>query len=374
MGTERLRILYVEPFEGGSHARFTQTLTTGVDADWTCVTLPGRHWKWRMRGAAPWAALARRDDVSGPLDLVWASSFVNLAELFGLLPHLAGTPSILFFHENQFAYPERAGPAASTDLDFGYVQMVSALAATRVVFNSAWNRDSFLDGAAALLARLPDAIPPGWVETLRERTEVLPIPMDLPDLPDDAFDDDGGDRSAGPVILWNHRWEHDKGPDVLATVLRALAMRGVPFRLALCGQSFREVPPELAALRTELGDRVVHWGTAEPRSAYEALLRGAHIALSTARQEFFGMALLEAVWHGARPLAPARLSYPELLPEACLYPDDETLPDALAELCRAWCGGAPLRADRRAQVAFCRADAALPRYEELLRRTAAWPA
>ena len=48
------RILYLEPFDGGSHAAFTRTLTGGLDYDWTVLTLPGRHWKWRMRGAAPW--------------------------------------------------------------------------------------------------------------------------------------------------------------------------------------------------------------------------------------------------------------------------------------------------------------------------------
>ena len=374
MDRTRLRILYVEPFEAGSHARFTQTLTRGVDAEWTVVTLPGRHWKWRVRGTAPWLALARRDDLAGPFDLIWASSFVNLAELRGLLPHLADLPAVLYFHENQFAYPERPGPAAAFDLDFGFVQMVSALAATRLVFNSEWNRDSFLSGADTLLARLPDAVPPGWTDALRARSEVLPVPLVLPDLPGAAFVDDEEDRAAGPVILWNHRWEHDKGPEVFFAALQELDRRGVPFRVAVCGESFRRAPPVFDASRERLAGRTVHWGTAPSRAAYEALLRRAHIAVSTARQEFFGVALLEATWHGACPVAPARLAYPALLPSAHLIPDDEALADRLEALCRAWVGGRPLRADRRALVAPYRDRALLPRYADLVRRTAAPPA
>ena len=73
---DRLRILYLEPYESGSHAAFTRALTLGVDADWTVVTLPGRHWKWRMRGSAAWATLARPDALGAGYDLVFASAYL----------------------------------------------------------------------------------------------------------------------------------------------------------------------------------------------------------------------------------------------------------------------------------------------------------
>jgi glycosyltransferase involved in cell wall biosynthesis len=369
-----MRILYVEPFEAGSHARFTATLTGGIDAEWTKLTLPGRHWKWRMRGAAPWAALARAEDVRGPFDLVWASSFVNLAELVGLVPELARVPRILYFHENQFAYPEQAPGEAAFDVDFGYVQMVAALAADRLVFNSKWNRDSFLAGATGLLERLPDAVPPGWVERMRERATVLSIPMDLPELAPHAFVDapDEHERRLGPIVLWNHRWEHDKAPEVFFDALTRLAEDGEPFRVAVCGQRFRSAPAVFETARAALGERVVHWGTAEKREEYERLLGRAHIAVSTARQEFFGLALLEAVWHGARPLAPDALSYPELLPAEHLYDCPGALAARLAHLCREWTQGrAPLRADRRDLVEAHRTAAVLPAYARLIDEVAA---
>ena len=58
--------------------------------------------------------------------------------------------------------------------------------------------------------------------------------------------------------------------------------------------------------------------------------------LSTAIQENFGIAVVEAVRYGCFPLLPKRLSYPEILPEhlhpLCLYEDEEDLYRKLGSL------------------------------------------
>ena len=46
-----------------------------------------------------------------------------------------------------------------------------------------------------------------------------------------------------PLILWNHRWEHDKAPEVFFRVLERLAAAGARFRVAVAGEGFRRVPP-----------------------------------------------------------------------------------------------------------------------------------
>jgi glycosyltransferase involved in cell wall biosynthesis len=60
------------------------------------------------------------------------------------------------------------------------------------------------------------------------------------------------------------------------------------------------------------------------------------VVVSTAEQENFGMAVVEAIRMGCRPLLPRRLSYPELLPEAfhaaCLYEDQQDLIGRLSDL------------------------------------------
>lgn len=375
-----MRILYVEPFESGSHASFTRVLTQGLDAQWTLLTLPGRHWKWRMRGVAPWAALEHEQVLAGAYDLVLASSYVPLAELLGLAPALGRVPRVLYFHENQLTYPQQAGPqqagpqqagpqqaggGGERDHHFGFTQLVSALAATRCMFNSAYNRDGFCRAGRELLARMPDAVPAGWIERIEARSEVLAVPVALPDeapRPEVARDDP--QRRRGPVILWNHRWEHDKAPEVFFGALRRLCAREVPFRVAVCGQRFARVPPVFEQARQWLGERVVHWGYCPTRAEYQAVLSRAQLAVSTARHEFFGVAMIEATHAGAEPLVPDRLAYPEVFPAQYRYSDEDALVERLEHRCRAWVEGAPLRADRRALTEPYRAQNLVPRYAE----------
>jgi hypothetical protein len=61
-----------------------------------------------------------------------------------------------------------------------------------------------------------------------------------------------------------------------------------------------------------LGDRLVHCDEPASRPEYAALLASADVAVSTASNEFFGLAMLEACYAGATPLVPDRLAYPEL--------------------------------------------------------------
>jgi len=364
-------VLYIEPFCGGSHAAFGDALTAASWASWTSISLPARHWKWRMRGSAVWVARTAAEALAQPYDLVLASSYLPLAELLGLCPQLARIPRVLYFHENQLAYPRRELPGRehehARDNHFGFTQLVSALAATRCVFNSAHNRDSFLTAADELLARMPDAVPPEWVASIRERSEVLGLPLALASAP---VVGEPSVRDQGPLIVWNHRWEYDKGPEALVRMVDALLARGLVFRLAVCGQVFRRKPPELVEAeprwRAAFGDRLLAFGRLEDRAAYLALLDQAQLVISTAVHEFFGIAVLEAVHHGARPLVPDALSYPELLPAEYRYTDEAQAIAELERLGRAWIAGAiDLRGDRRTLTEPHAAAAVLPRYQAL---------
>jgi glycosyltransferase involved in cell wall biosynthesis len=291
-------------------------------------------------------------------------------------------PRVLYFHENQLAFPvppATRSPATTSeawsgmaerggrDLHFAFTQLVSALSATRCVFNSEYNRRSFLEEGARLLGRMPDAVPPGWIEELDRRSLVLPLPLDLPAVADAVLEDLPADQRAdGPLLVWNHRWERDKGPGRLLALLRGLRSSGERFRLAVCGQRFRRVPPELLAVRDEFADHIEAWGWLESRSEYEQLLGRAQIVLSTAEQEFFGISILEATHLGAHPMVPDRLSYRELMPREHRYGDDEAAAKRLIELCRRWTSGdLDLRADRRRLTLPHGREAVLPRYWEL---------
>ncbi|MHB8765099.1 MAG: tRNA-queuosine alpha-mannosyltransferase domain-containing protein [Deferrisomatales bacterium] len=326
-----LGVVVAEPFWGGSHRASAEGWAAVSRHRLALETLPARFWKWRMRDAA--FELARRLGprvAAGEVDLVFATDLLDLAHLKALLPR--PVPCALYFHENQVSHPGRPGdPGAERDLQFAFTNLASALAADRVAFNSAFQRDAFFAGLEELLRRMPDARPLWALDQLRGKTDVLALGVALADLPPRPPPDGGP-----PVVLWNHRWEHDKAPEVFFGVLGRLARRGVAFRVIVAGESFARHPEAFDEARAWLGDRLLHWGFAARREAYTALLARADVVVSTARQENFGLALVEAACAGAHPLAPHRLSYPEVLPpslhESCLYRSDDDLEERLAGL------------------------------------------
>ncbi|MDO8916043.1 MAG: DUF3524 domain-containing protein, partial [Coriobacteriia bacterium] len=105
------RLLVLEPYFGGSHRAVLDVLLPALELHgWHAdvLTLPARKWKWRMRGAAiTMAAEATRlHDEGARWDVVFASTFLNLAEFVALaVDDVAGVPRVVYFHENQLLYP-----------------------------------------------------------------------------------------------------------------------------------------------------------------------------------------------------------------------------------------------------------------------------
>ncbi|MCB9833464.1 MAG: DUF3524 domain-containing protein [Planctomycetes bacterium] len=321
-----MRVLALEPYLGGSHARFLAELGARPEFDLELRGLPARGWKWRMRFGALHFADDLRRRPAAPADLILVSPYLDLPQFLGLAPAgLRDLPVAIYWHENQFAYPVRHRD--ERDLHFAVTNLLSARAADLNLFNSRYNLDSFRHGAEGLLRQVPDLRLESALEGLAERSRVFPLPLDLASEPAcrDPRPDDGP-----PIVLWNHRREHDKNPERFFAALFVLAERGLAFRLALAGARFRTEPPVFAEARARLGARIIHDGEIPERSHYLRLLRRSSIAVSTANHDFFGLALAEAAVQGARPLAPRRLAYPEIYPDRCLYEDDE-LEERLAE-------------------------------------------
>ena len=333
------RILILSAYQADSHAWWTDWLQRAFPGvDWRLLTLPGRHFKWRIRGN-PLSWLDRIEAASGGVDRVIATSMVDLATLRGLYPPLAGLPTDYYFHENQFAYP--VGPDQRPSLEPQIVQLYGALAADRLLFNSEWNRTSFLEGVGRLLRRMPDAVPSGIVERLAPRAHIVPVP--ITPAPGDPPGHDQRRYRDPRLILWNHRWEYDKAPELFAEALAALVDRGVDFRLALLGGRPARTPAALARIEAAFADRIVVNGRV-PRAEYDALLRRAGIVVSTAIHEFEGLGMLEATAAGATPLVPDALVYPEQYPARYRYSAGDT--SALAATLADWLvRGAPAAPD-----------------------------
>ncbi|GGO81687.1 glycosyl transferase family 1 [Marinobacterium nitratireducens] len=320
-----MRILLLSAYDAASHRSWHLGLKARFPRyDWTVLTLPARYFAWRLRGNSLSWAFGERETLSRPYDLVIATSMTDLSALRGLVPNLAGIPTLVYFHENQFAYP-RSGRETNT-VEPQVLNLYTALCADRILFNSAYNRDSLIEGARRLLKRLPDRVPPGLPEHLAGRAEVLPVPLaDEHFLAPAGFDPRHPWRAGnahGPIrIVWASRWEFDKGPDRLLAILRELERRGLDYRLALLGERFRHTPEQFDTIGTEFAHRLDQFGYAASPEEYRGWLQGADLVLSTAIHEFQGLSVLEAVAAGCIPVLPDRQAYPELFGAQYLYRD-----------------------------------------------------
>ncbi|XP_071978317.1 tRNA-queuosine alpha-mannosyltransferase isoform X2 [Engystomops pustulosus] len=389
-----MSVLLMEPFYGGSHKQLMDLLQGEMEG---CVlySLPAKKWHWRARTAA----LHFMQDVP-PCDsyrVLFTSSVLNLAELVALRPDLGRLRKVLFFHENQLVYPVRKNQ--DRDFQYGYNQILSCLVADTVVFNSAFNMESFLTSISKFLKLIPDHRPKNLERIIRPKCRVIHFPISFPDvcryLPDHkkhvghhtkvvqskketekvtrvhsdqvgehvtqprkesnditvsskgSSSEDHGQVISKPSpsnfitesqrplhIVWPHRWEHDKDPETFFKIMMKLKDQGLPFCLSVLGETFTDVPEIFSEARISLGSAVLHWGFLPSKDEYFQVLCAADVVISTAKHEFFGVAMLEAVHCGCYPLCPKALVYPEIFPAEYLYSTPEQLLKKLQNFCK----------------------------------------
>ncbi|XP_068101967.1 tRNA-queuosine alpha-mannosyltransferase isoform X1 [Hyperolius riggenbachi] len=395
-----MSVLLIEAFYGGSHKQLMDILKEEIEG---CVlySLPAKKWHWRARTSALYFMQAVPS--SDTYRVLFTSSVLNLAELVALRPDLGRLKKVLYFHENQLVYPVRK--SQDRDFQYGYNQILSCLVADVVVFNSAFNMESFLGSIATFLKMIPDHRPKDLERVIRPKCRVIHFPIRFPDvtrfLPDyksvlqkqrtfqssenvqvisefphevqestsnlsdtsqrqmrhnispqseelseelfsaspreetsesehhvmqNPSSSSLGVDSQRPLhIVWPHRWEHDKDPETFFKVLKKLKEMELRFSVSVLGETFTDVPEIFSAAREFLGSAVLHWGFLPGKEDYFRVLCEADIVVSTAKHEFFGVAMLEAVHCGCYPLCPKSLVYPEIFPAEYLYSTPEQL-------------------------------------------------
>ncbi len=323
-------VLLLSAYHAPSHARWCRGVMDYFDDwHWQLESLPARFFNWRSRGNSLTWGLGDFPALTQNYDLVVATSMVDLATLRGLRRNLFVAPCVVYFHENQFAYPKARQQQGLLEIQL--TSIYTALAADQILFNSHYNRESFLAGAQALLAKMPDGVPGGLVSQLAQRSSVLPVPMD-----DSFYPAQQTPWRGGPVeLIWNHRWEWDKGPDLLLLLAQQLAghgLLGAKYRFHVVGQQFRSHPQEFAELKDLLcqHDALGQWGFVDQADQYQQLLSQCHAVLSTARHDFQGLAVQEATLLGCLPFVPNRLVYPEWFGTELCYDSHEN--DSQAEV------------------------------------------
>ena len=305
-----LNVLLVEPWFAGSHQSWAEGYAAASRHEITLLTSSGEGWRSTLLHAG--SKLASR--VEHEPAVVLASAMMDAAR-FRQEAGLEKVPLVLYMHENQLTYdPDRF------DHELAMINWRSVRGADRVLFNSRFHLSDFFNALPHL------DIEPGSVAAARDKSQVLPVGIDLSRL-------DGPSRRRADrfTVLWNHRWEADKDPAAFVEALCAIT--DDRFHLVLAGER-RPEDPHVGRLVDHFRSRILHSGLA-PEAQYAGLLRMSDVVVSTARQEFFGVAVAEAAYCGAVPLVPNRLAYPELIPEqfhpALLYADGE-LADRLLEM------------------------------------------
>jgi len=335
-----MKILLLSAYDTDSHRHWCQGLMNQLsEFEWEYLALPGRYFSWRIRGnPLSWGFGAERSRLLQHYDLVVATSMVDLATIKGLFPNLANTPCVCYFHENQFAYPRSRDQHNSIEPQM--VTLYGALSAEAIWFNSEYNRSTFLAGVEELIRQMPDQTPKGLAERLQAKSQVIPVPISIECSESETRSPHN--ESPRPFnVIWNHRWEYDKGPDTLVEVIRQCEELGLPIQFVIAGKRFRQIPKGFKELMDKPSQNLIHIGTFENKTDYCHALRTSDVVLSTAVHEFQGLAMLEGAGYGCVPLAPDDLAYPEWIPEALRYGTDNPVAACVEKLSHWYHQGLP---------------------------------
>lgn len=124
-------------------------------------------------------------------------------------------------------------------------------------------------------------------------------------------------------IFFPHRMSHQKGLDHLQKYLRTLKRKDPSLRITLVSgkarvKVWREIKEEF---EVEIYTRL-------PRSQYLIAATGCDVVFAFPRLETFGLAVMESVAMGCRPVLCNDLSYPELYPEDTLFNNTDQAAEA----------------------------------------------
>lgn len=315
--TDPIHVALLEPYYGGSHKIWADGYHKQSKHDINLITMPAQFWKWRMQGGA--ISMSRL--LTEKPDIILASSMIDLS-IFRSLTYksLGDVPIATYFHENQLSYPQNQ--RQHHGWRYGFINHVSALVADKNFFNSEFHLSDFMEQLPRMLKHFADYNELHTVDEIRAKSAVLPVGMDL-----QRFDPYYTKKTPShpPLIVWNHRWEDDKNPQAFIDSMIELNRAGYEFSVAITGENFQQEPTLFTTAREHLGDKVIQLGYIDSFADYAKLLWQADYVVSTAHQEFFGIAICEAIYCHCIPILPNRLNYPNLLTDdtksACLYKD-----------------------------------------------------
>ncbi|MFT7591826.1 MAG: glycosyltransferase involved in cell wall biosynthesis [bacterium] len=317
-----MKVAIVEPFYAGSHKTWVDELSKFASFESILFTLPGRHWKWRM-GAGAIQLAKKVNESNDQIDIFLVTDMLDVALFKSLLsPKYQSAKIVLYMHENQVVYPFQTPYSdKNKDRHYGLINYKSILVADHIWFNSQFHINVFYAELATFLAPFPEAkFHQSEAQRGLTKSSVMPIGIDC-----DALDKSTEVKSLKPTILWNHRWEYDKNPDLFFQTLIKLSQDGLDFDLCVLGEHYSNIPPIFETAFEQLKAHIIHWGFVKDKKEYYRLINKSTILPVTSNQEFYGLSVMEAIYCGVTPILPNRLSYSDLYQSLdCFYYTDDT--------------------------------------------------
>ncbi len=329
-----MRICLIEAYDTGSHRYFYQGLKSTLEEEYNytvdVMTLPGRHWRSRLQKSH--MTLARETsffyekEASHP-DAFIVTSLTDGAAFRGLLaPSLRSVPIIHYMHENQMSYPINPSNLSHKNQELFQQHILpayhlnQAMAADKLVFNSHFHLEDFFCHLDSFLKEHSEKSLREKCLLMKEEALVIPIGLPWPKDPLTPFHD------RPKRLLWNHRWEYDKGPQEFSTLIERVLKQHPQWQVSLIGEIRVEVPEAFTSLQKNFPENVVQFGRLEKRQDYLNHLQLCRVLPVTSHHDFLGLAVLEAMLYGVIPILPKRLIYPELIPQelhdTLLYKDE----------------------------------------------------
>ena len=310
--SKSLNIILIEPFYAGSHKAWADGYQQSSQHNIQILSLKGIYWKWRMHGGAITLAKIFNEYVvkNGMPDLLMVTDMLNLP-VFESFANIQNIPIITFFHENQLTYPwstKDRDKEKNRDHHYGFINYTTALRSDKILFNSKFHKDSFINALRNFLKQFPDHNELSNVDKIEKKSIVSYLGLDLKIFNDYKI----SSINKIPIILWNHRWEYDKNPKDFFQSLKKIKSEGIQFKLVIVGEEFDTEMSIFTEARNAFKDEIIHIGYCDSFEEYASWLWKADILPVTINQEFFGASVMEAVYCSCYPLLPKRLTYPEL--------------------------------------------------------------
>ena len=295
------KILFLESYYSGSHKFFLNQIKTHTKHSIDILTISDMGWRLNFERSALYF-YSKIENINN-YDIIVATTMTDISSFKSFYKNIP--PIILYWHENQFAYP------GNKNRYLGLRDIQNYFTADFNLFNSNFHKNDFLTKFNSYLNDFNLSFDSKYLKNKYNNIDIVYPGFDL----DALFQFEQKRDNQIPVFLWNHRWSKDKDYSTLFSAMRYLKRRDYKFKLNILGERVYQSNPDFENFKKQLKDNIINFGYLDSKDDYYKAVWNSDFIISTALEENFGISVVESMAAGLTPIFPNRLSYPELIPE-----------------------------------------------------------